>query len=305
VLAEMVPRLFRHGGVLRLDFTPVADMADQTELREMVAKGVFAEHNPHLTAANCHPLGAAFPWVEQVDIDAMTALLPRAEIGMRIRGDWEPVITGNWLSAWSEERHLRRDSPPEGSTVGIGIDHGANAGKQAAVLMAGSDLVTTQPYVWFLDEDIGIGRTSIRDDARAILAMLKRQGLTWRDVDVWVGDRSTTVDRLLVIKSNAALRAELATLTGAGDEFPQIETARKGAGSVEFGLRKWNALLATNDYDGTPHMIVSPRCLQVAAFAAKWSGSKVDPLKNAGDAARYVLNRVVGDVQTPTGVLRY
>lgn len=306
VLAEIVPRLLRHGGDLRLDFTPVVDMPDQTELQQMVAKGSVAEHNPHLVEANCWPVGAPFPWITQADIDAMTALLPRPSVGMRVRGDWEPVVTGNWLSAFNEERHVRRDSPPEGATLGIGIDHGAQAGKQAAVLFAASDLTELHPYVWFLDEDIGTGRTSVQEDAQAILRMLRRNGLGWRDVDVWVGDRATTVDRLLVIKDNAKLRDELAQQVKVAPEaFARIETARKGAGSVEHGLRKWNGLLATTDSDGTPHMVLHPRCIQTIAFCKKWAGKKDDPLKNPGDAARYVLNRVVESVGAPSGLLQY
>lgn len=305
VLAEIVPRLFRHGGVLRLDFTPVPDMPDQTELRSMVAKGVFAEHNPHLIARNCWPIGAPFPWVEDADIAEMVALLPSAEVEMRTKGAWEPVVTDNWLSAWKDALHVRRDSPPEGSKLGVGIDHGANAGKQAAALFSATDLETTQPYGWFLDESIGDGRTSTRDDARAIVAMLARQGLTWRDVDVWVGDRATAVDRNLLIKSNADLREELGIVTGAKENFPRIETAIKGAGSVSLGLRKWNGLLALVDQDGTPHLVVSPSCPTIADFCKKWKGWKDDPLKNVGDAARYVLDRMIGKVAAPSGTLHY
>jgi len=306
LLAELVPRLLRHRGTMRLDFTPVLDMPDQDELRGLVARGLVVEHNPHLCEASCWPIGAPFAWVRQADIDEMASLLPAAEVGMRLRGDWEPVITGNWLSAWSEGLHVRRDSPPEGALVGIGIDHGANAGKQAASLFTASDLSSLHPYGWFLDEDIGTGRTSTKDDARAILEMLKRNGMTWRDVDVWVGDRATTMDRLLLIKDNAKLRAELAALCRVSvEEFPIIETARKGAGSLDHGLRKWNALLALKDQDGTPHCVVSPRAPVTAKFCGKWSGNKLDPLKNIGDAARYILNRVIDKVATPTGTIGY
>lgn len=306
LLAELVPRLLRYRGTLRINYTPVLDMPDQVELRQLVARGLVIEHNPHLTEANCWPIGAPFAWVRQAEIDEMASLLPAAEVGMRIRGDWEPVITGNWLSAWDEGLHIRRDTPPEGSTLGVGIDHGANAGKQAASLFGAADLHSLHPYGWFLDEDIGTGRTSTKDDARAILAMLRRNGLEWHHVDVWVGDRATTMDRMLISKDNAKLRAELAALVRVPlEQFPVIETARKGAGSLDHGLRKWNALLALKDQDGTPHIAVNPRAQQTAQFCAKWAGNKNDPLKNVGDAARYVLNRVVGQVATPTGTIGY
>jgi hypothetical protein len=109
----------------------------------------------------------------------------------------------------------------------------------------------------------------------------------------------------LLIKSNADLREELGIVTGARDAFPRIETAIKGAGSVSVGLRKWNGLLALVDQDGTPHLVVSPSCPQIADFCKKWKGWKDDPLKNVGDAGRYILNRMVGKVEAVSGTQHY
>lgn len=297
LIAELVFRLLRNRGTMRLDFTPVLDMPDQSELRKLVADGKIVEHNPWLSEESCTPAGAPFAWLSQAEIDESVALLPAAIVGMRVRGEWDPISTKNWLSAFEHARHVRADAPPAGATLGVGIDHGAQAGKQAASLFAASDLTELRPYAWFVDEDVSEGRSSPVDDARAIKAMLDRHGHDWRDVDVWVGDRPTTADRTLVIKDNATLRRALMDVYRT-DVFPQIEVARKGAGSVEHGLRKWNALLASVDGDGRPHMSISPRCIQTADFCAKWKGDSRDPLKNIGDGARYILNRVVENVHT-------
>lgn len=308
LFVELVPRLFRHGGLMRVNFTPTLDMPDQTELRKLVRAGKIAEHNPHLAEVNCWPIGAPRPWKTSRELRSLIELWPESLLGMRLRGDWEPVYTGNALSAFDRTRHIRGDSPPEVAALGVGIDHGAQAGKQAASLTAVAEGDSLEPYVWQWAEHLGDGRTSTRDDARGILGMLKSRGQSWENVDVWVGDRPTSADRNLIVKDNAKLRQALASEAGVPlDRFPVIETADKRPGSVDSGLAKWNAIAATYDGDGTPHLTVHPDCTHTVAFASQWEpGDNQSPLKNMGDAARYVLNRMVAqDLGSPSRTFRY
>lgn len=308
LFVEMLPRLFRYGGTMRLNFTPVLDMPDQTELRKRVASGRIHEHNPRLLEANCWPQGAPRPWKTQRELDQLIAVWPQAVLPMRVLGAWDPVYTGNALSAFDATLHVREDAPATGALLGVGVDHGAQAGKQAAVLGALSSGDEPDPYAWLMDEEIGDGRTSTREDARSILAMLRRNGQSWRDVDVWVGDRPTTADRRLIVKDNRKLRAALADEVGVPlEQFPEIQTARKGPGSLDDGLTRWNKLLALRDGDGAPHFLFHPRCAQTIKFASQWDGRDIkSPLKNPGDATRYWLDAsIVAAGGTPSAVLKW
>ena len=317
VLEELMPRLLRLNGHLRINFTPTLDMPDQRWLRKLVTEGKVHEHNVHLKAANCWPQGAPFPWLHQGRIDEMVAMLPEAVRRMRVEGSWEPVLTGKWLTNFDAAKHVRSDMPPEGATLGIGIDHGTNAGKQAAILFATIGATDLEPYVWFLDEVQSDGMTNPREDAQAILAMLKRnppesgQKLIWSDIDLWIGDRPTGESRWLIRKSNLELKRHLCALLkiplGSFPSKPphRIHTPNKKKYSVESGLHLMNAYAGTFDDDGYPHFVVNPRCKRFIEFCEKFVNDRNDPLKDMGDAGRYIMQLAVGRLPSMHLVRRY
>jgi hypothetical protein len=180
LIDEIMPRLVRKGGHLRMNFTPVLDMPPQDHLRRLVRDEVIEEHNIWLTEANCWAQGAPFPWLTQAAIDRMTALLPEPVRRMRVEGSWEPLLTGRWLSNFNAERHVLESLPPPGATLGVGIDHGLQAGKQAAILFGAVGLETMYPYVWFFDEVLSEHESTPRQDAMNIAGMLERNGGTGR-----------------------------------------------------------------------------------------------------------------------------
>jgi phage terminase large subunit-like protein len=293
VYEEVVPRLLRHGGLLRIMFTPVLDMPDMAWLRQLVASGQVSEHNPRLCEASCWPRGAPVPWLPQRKIDTFAALLPASIRAMRVEGAWDPVYTDRYLTAWDPERHLTVDAPPPGAYLCVGLDHGALSGKQRAALVAIWGRDTIEPVVWVVDEVAPEGITSPADDARAILEMLSRRGLTWRDIDLWIGDRLIGDSRYLVRKSNAMVRRQLAYQAKVPlPDWPHMATPAKWAGSVESGLDLINGLMAT--HSGTsPHFRVHPRCAEFTAFCEKFNGNSRDPLKDIGDAVRYPVERAI------------
>lgn len=303
---ELVPRLLRYSGKMRILFTPVLDMPDQTWIRDLVKAGEISEHNPWLEEANCWPRGMPAPWVSQEQIDRMARTLPEAIRAMRMEGAWDPILKSRWLTAFQPDVHVTESQPPLGAWLGIGIDHGVNAGKQTAVLAACAGVGTRSPYVWVVDESVGDGKTSTRQDARAILDMLRRHNLGWQDVDQWVGDRPTGTSRYLVRKSNDMLRVELAALTGTPlSEFARIETPRKYAGSVEHGLHLMNALFADVDEDKVPHLQIHKRCERFAAFCQKFAGDRADPLKDVGDGGRYIIEKCATKLPSTHMLARY
>lgn len=297
IFSELRMRVLRLGGKVRIGFTPVIDMPDQRWLRMLVEAGEIREHNPWLREANCWPAGNPGPWLSQEMIDAVIRTIPEAHRAMRVEGSWQPVLTDNWLSNFDRARHVREVPPPPGAHIGLGIDHGTNAGKQAAALTAYQDRLALRPYVFVVDEDIGDGMTSTMQDAHAIHAMLGRHNWGWRDVDTWVGDRPTGENRYLVKKSNNQLRKHLAYQAGVAErEFPKIATPHKWHGSVEHGLGMMNALMGDFDADGTPHFSVHPRCERFIEFCERFAGARDDPLKDIGDGVRYTIERVIKDL---------
>jgi phage terminase large subunit-like protein len=314
LLDEILPRLLRHRGTLRLTFTPVLNMPDQRHLRALTEgpTPMVRQVNFHLQEANCWPRGLPTPWIDQASIDRMAATLPEAVRKMRIEGSWEPVRTERWLTNYDATRHIRPDRAPAGAWLAVGVDHGTAAGKQVAVLLAIAQRDGLRPWCWIIDEECSDGMTTPQQDARGILKMLARNNLAWHDVDEWVGDRPTGESRYLVRKSNTILRKHLANqakvpLVSApgAPGFPHFRTPQKHAGSVENGLWLMNALLGDFEQDGTPHMMIHPRCERFAAFCDGFDGDRWDPLKDVGDAGRYPIEVAIGETPSMRLIARY
>ena len=306
VYQELIVRVLRFNGKVRIGFTPVLDMPDQRYLRELVEAGEISEHNPWLTEANCWPAGNPCAWLTQARIDRMSRSLPEAVRAMRIEGSWSPVLTPQWLSNYDKRKHISIDVPPQGAYLGVGIDHGTNAGKQAAILFAAVGRSGMKPKVWFLDEYIGDGITSIEQDASGIREMLDRNRLRCRDVDAWIGDRPTGESRYLVRKSNNQLRKHLAYQEKMQlRDFPAILTPRKYHGSVEHGLWRLNDVMGRFDDDGSPHFRVHPNASRFAEFCERFAGDNADPLKDVGDAGRYILELAIRDLPMTHMIARY
>lgn len=288
---EAAPRLLRHGAHLRIGFTPVPGMADVRYLRKMVEEEHTVEQVlAPLCEANCWPVGALRPWLTQAQIDAAVKLWPAAQRGIRVRGDWEPLTEGAWLDAF-DDTCISEERPPPGAYLVVSGDHGTQPGKQRFVLEAFADRQGLRPRVWFLDEWAPAEFTLPEEDARAILAMLTRNGLKYDDVDDWVADRSAQTREGHVRKSNGRLATEIAALLKRKKETLRwIHTPRKYAGSVADGYALFNALFARRD-DGRPHGLVHPRCKSLIAGARIFQGKEQEPSKDVLDAARYGIER--------------
>lgn len=302
---ELRPRLLKHRGTMRINFTPVPNMPNMRWLRELIDQGIIKEHNFGLRPENCLPQGSPFPYYSRRMLEEFRASLPAPVQRMRIDGAWDPLVDERWISAFSTETHVRAEpEPPAGAVVFVGIDHGVVAGKQAAVVGAVTGADSLRPRVWILGECVGHSQTSQEEDARAIIGMLHSAGLEVSDVDLWVGDRPADA-RGLVRKSNSILRRHLAALAGLPyNRFPRITTPRKYDGSVVAGLTMINSLAAT-ETRGTPHLLLHPRCQELARSFMTFQGHKADPGKDLLDAARYPIERVVGPQRAVALSLRY
>lgn len=287
---EVLPRVARLEGDIIVTMTPTPDMPDVTWLRELVEKKQFSEHNFGAKEEFCWLEGALAPYATQAQIDAFGESLLPHERAMRLWGAWEPLVTGRWLTHFRAETAVREVRPPVGARLAVGIDHGAAAGKQAAVLIAVDDR-GADPVVYYLDEAHSDGFTTPEQDADAILGMLARNGLEYGHVDDWIGDRPTGDNRFLVSKDNKQLQVELARrLKRNVSELQRIRTPSKFNGSVTFGLRLMNNLF------GARRAWIHPRCVRLISACEKFAGDRRDPVKDILDAARYPTELLVRPV---------
>lgn len=294
---ETMPRLFQRGGIARVGFTPTLAMADVSYL-ERLSQQVDEQNRPllnlhmnELNEANIWPIWPyrrLTPLKTQAQIDRFELMLPAMTRDMRMGRSWRPLIAGRWLSAFGDHC-IREELPPNGAVLIVSTDHGANAGKQVSMLIAVVGLHSAHPRVWWLDECGSDGATSPDQDAQDILEMLRRNGVEYYQVDLWVGDRATGRDRWGAGKSNRDLQSALAReLALSFAKTKPIETVEKWDGSVEYGVHMLNTLFARRDpTDGRSHGCVRPRCKRFIAGCRTWKGDRKDPVKDIVDAGRY------------------
>lgn len=290
IFSEAIPRLNSKHGNLRITMTPTPESPPLVYLRKQVEAGNLVELQTTITLDAVTPRGSLVevPWMSQAEIEeALRRYLPD-ELPMRRDGAWEGFNGARWLPIGEA---LLRDALPRGQAwhLAIGIDHGTKPGRQCATLVA---CATDGSELWILDEAREDAMTSAKQDARNILAMLKRNDLGWRDVDVWVGDRRHAGDFFNVEKTNWLLTRALA------DELripqPQLAahglrifTPRKRAGSVRRGFRILQSL-AIDD-----QLRVCRRCAGFIEGANGWTGRPEDPLKDPLDSARYAVEQLL------------
>lgn len=305
-VGELLPRLAQQGGHLRMTFTPTPECPPLEYLREKVEMfkagkpGGFAEYNFGLKYENVLVDGGpvAIPYISRAQIEQFIADCLPIERDMRVNGAWDPLVADRWLTNYSPACH-QWTPPPRGARVAIGIDHGSAAGKQAAILVAVQQDDKLAPRVWIMDERHSTGFTTPEQDAKAILEMLRENGLTYDDLDVIVGDRPTGRNRFSVMKSNRDLSRYLAQqLKRKPREMMWIETPRKFSGSVSHGFRLMNATMGRTTEDGASHFLIHPRCNRLTDAVKGFKGDRRDPHKDILDAARYGIERLV---DTSTG----
>ena len=292
IYSEVVARLVAHTGNMTCTFTPTPSMPDQGWLRALVESGVFHEHHAVMSEANAWPSGYLRPFLTNEEIEQYSASLPELERAMRIDASWDPIVTDRWLTGFGPANVVPFDlhDIPPGALLAVGIDHGLKAGKQAAVLVAA--LRGEHGKAWVIDETPSDGHTTPEQDAAAILQMLDCNGLQYKHVDEWVGDRAAKQGRIIKQKSNGMLRRYLAVQAGIPYEKSKwIVTPRKFAGSVAAGLRLINVLASRGNLQ------VHPRCERFVRACEVFRGHKDDPVKDILDAGRYAIERLIDGVQ--------
>lgn len=304
VYGELLPRLSRYNGTFRITMTPTPESPPLAYLREIIERskahkarhgtlppGGWEEQQTSITLDALTLRGALVehPWKTAAELTELLESYLDIERGMREHGDWDAVVAGRWLSAYGPKNEFDGADPTGTLYLAVGIDHGAKAGRQAAVLVACSE---DGDHAWYLDECISDGRTSSREDAEAILAMVRRHGWEWDAVDHWVGDRAHGGDRYGNAKSNADLMHEFSDILGVSESRLRakgldLATPYKAHRSVSRGLRVMNSLFKQEQAS------VHCRCPKLIEAIKNWEGALDDPLKDRLDAARYATERLL------------
>lgn len=306
IWGEIQPRVL-HGdpGEIWVTFTPTPDSPPLEYLRRLVEAGSVVEMPTMALSVDLMTLEDGRALLTQEQIDDFTGSLLELEKDMRLRGGWEIISGERVLDNWGPHcvgtwRGITGVVPP-GSVLAVGMDHGAGSGKQASALVAIADQHGTRPRVWLLAEHVSEGFTTPDMDAAAVLDMISSVGLSYDDIDVWVGDRASGMNKYDVRKTNKDIRHQMARiLKRDSKDLKFIDVPHKFDGSVASGIRTLNAmmgrrddLVSSGDRLGTPHFLVSSACPRFAAAAAKWRGSPKDNLKDILDAVRYPVEKVV------------
>lgn len=301
VYGECVPRLNAHNGFMRITFTPTPESPDLEYMRKLIEDGRLVELQTTITPAAVTVRGGLCDWprMSPREIEAALGQYLEEQRAMRRDGAWEPLATGRWVTTFSDANVVDHD-PPEGAWLVLSIDHGANAGKQAAVLSWWLDRDTPYPRGGYLDEAVSDGSTTTDDDADAVLAMLARNGLSYDDVDGWVGDRTTGENRYLISKSNRELVDSLARkLRRKPGQMRKIVVPHKQAGSVRMGSALLKRGFKARRNDGRPMLVVHPRCRAFAHALRTFKGGRQETVKDVFDAGRYGAEYALRDAGQP------
>lgn len=300
VFSEVLARLTHRGGTLMLSYTPVN--APVGYLRDLVERGVIEDHWSRLTPEAMIPVGRSAPlrlrdgtvcdaaWIEELE-----RKIPPHEVGVVVHGEWEfRSMAAYFRDVWRPE--MVHAQVPSGTVhVVIGFDHGTLPGKQIALLVAVDESRggTEAPDVYVVDEYVDwTGVAAPEDDARGILAMLRRSGLAWTELTSARGDRvhMPGVDGQ---KSNRDLTAHIARQLDVARLMPPISTVKRGrghgAGSLSTGSRWLHVAMHQGRFG------VHPRCKRLIEALPKYSmrddySVRDDDAKDPIDALRYALD---------------
>jgi len=278
VYAESASRLVQTGGSMYLTLTPVGRPVGW--LKDEVERGVLSETHFSLSSAAC-------PWMTEAQVEeAINVCLP-SQRSQVIGGAWEADSLDRYFASWDSSM-VSEDLPAGEVSIGLGIDHGEDAGKECALLVAVELADPQRPRIWFLDEYISPGHTGIDADAMAILDMLDRAGLQPEAVDVAVGDHNSAGKSQAGFGINALMTESIARQCGRPESSPpfKIKPARKGPGSVIYTSRLLHAAMVKGDFR------VHPRCKQLIESLRHWRGpggsAANRELTHTLDAARYI-----------------
>ena len=270
-----------HGG-RGLSLTPVGRPCDW--IQDLCESGIVSDTQAPLTVPNVTPQGGR-PMLTEDQIEDIAARYLPMDRPQRLLGEWVGPVEDRTFTAFEDDA-ISTDRPTPGWKweIGIGIAHGADAGSQVAILVAVfKGHKDKRPRVHVLDEYTSGGEAvEPGRHARAILGMLRRNGMTHNSVDRWVGDRKYGGKRHGGKMGNSRLmRAFEVELGLPRGELPfTLRTAHKPRGSIYEGCSILHECMIRKNFT------IHPRCQQVVRSLREFR-FRDDSSKHAIDALRY------------------
>ncbi len=295
VFSEVLARLTHRGGTLLLSYTPVN--APVAYLRELVEAGVIEDHWSRLTVEAMIPVGQTRPMTgpdgrprDAAWIAELEAKWSAHEVDVVVHGGWEfRTLAAYFRDVWRPDVMVHTKVPSGTVHVVLGFDHGTMPGKQIALLVAVDEARggSEAPDVYVVDEYVDwTGVAAPEDDARGVLAMLRRSGLAWTELTSARGDR-VHMPGSDGQKSNRDLTAHIARQLDVLRLMPPIATVKRGrghgAGSLSTGSRWLHVAMHQGRFG------VHPRCKRLVEAIPRYS-MRDDDAKDPVDALRYALD---------------
>ena len=285
--AEALTRVAVNGGPVLMSFTPIGRPCDW--LRHHVEgdpnTGKPATEEWDIQRITLSPENCPHRSVES--IDKQIAGYGPWEYAQRVEAAWEGVTTDRWIS-FSEDNCFT--TPPEAvEAVGLGWDHGERPGNSVCYLVAwdGSRL-------WVLDEYTSQERNTPAGEAKEIMEMLKRWGVSPKMIDQARGDSNSAGRLGLGLRVNELLERAFAHITGSARPPFEIRVPYKGRGSVRTRARMLSAACVDGRFN-----VHSERCPNLVKTLRHWRGENSD-LKHSYDAVSYIAECWLADeLQTP------
>ncbi len=312
VFSEVQKRVMHAGsqGVVMLCLTPVNAPTDW--LKAACASGLIKDIHYRLEPQNMIPVGHTEPlrlkdgtvcdqkWIDQILSETMAH-----ERNVVCHGEWEMRATGRVFTDFRDIEHVTAESPRCQVDLALGVDWGDGKSFSQTAILCAVDSSGPFEKVWVLDEYVSEGSTLIEDDARAIQAMLARQGVEWGDLDFVYGDRDYSGRRRgATRKSNRDLTDAVSKLLGipSGRLRPAVKTAKTGhgtgTGSVHRGVRFIHYAMVR-----AGHFHISHRCKRLIACLKRWELRRDDEYKHSIDALRYSLSHWIFKRRTSDGTV--
>lgn len=286
LFTEIQKRVMNRGGTVLIAMTPV-NAGPLDWLQELADSGVIEDHHARMTAKAMIPVGETEPIqladgtvCDQAWVDAQLAATPEHERDVVCHGEWQNRTVERVFMAFTPAL-VTAVGPKVRPEVRLGIDYGDKVGKQYGVLLF---LIRGQhndeDEVWAWDETPETENSTETDDAKAILAMLGRNGLTWDKLTEATGDRA--YERGAIKKGNLGLQRMIARIMRKPSDAvkPQIRTAKMlrdtGRRSVDQGVRYLHRLMVAGRFH------VHPRCVRLIEALNRWDGRQAQNRTGAG-----------------------
>lgn len=296
VFDEAHKRVLNTGGNIGLTLTPI-NGPPLPWLRELCEGEAVADYHVRLTPeSQISPLTKKMrltkdgvPWDAEF-ISSLWATTNAVDGPIRIDGDWESRVDGQFFNTFDQDTHVNPHLPDEDLHIVLGLDW-ASADREAglcAVLSGWRQDRHLDQTVYVLGEVVRPGRDSMEEFARDVLRMLTDLGLKWSDINKVYGDNP--VRGAQKISSNTefmrCIARELTLSTHA--LMPKVLNVKEGAGAST-RRRRTKDIRCRWAYGeiGSGRVRVSPRCPNLISALLTWDYSDSSAVKDVLDAWLY------------------